>query len=79
MKRRWKTFPLLNFWFRQSLINQKPKGGDLNYRRPSLKLKTMITFIIGFVVGAYIDNRFAPKIRIVDGKVTLTWADKNKK
>lgn len=39
----------------------------------------MITFIAGFAIGAYIDNRFAPKVRFVDGKVTLTWADKTKK
>lgn len=38
----------------------------------------MTTLIIGFALGMFIDNRFAPKVRIVGGKITLEWSDKNK-
>lgn len=39
----------------------------------------MVLLIIGFVVGVIVDNRYAPKVRYTDGKITFEWADKNKK
>lgn len=36
----------------------------------------MLTFIIGFAVGVIVDNRFAPKVRMVDGKITFEWTSK---
>lgn len=38
----------------------------------------ILVFIIGFVVGVIVDNRFAPKVKYVDGKITLEWSDKKK-
>ncbi len=39
---------------------------------------TLLVFAVGVVVGAIIDNRFAPKVKKVDGKITLEWSDKKK-
>ena len=36
-------------------------------------------FLIGFAIGGFVDNRFAPKVKMVDGKITFEWSDKNKK
>lgn len=36
----------------------------------------IIVFIIGFITGVVIDNRFAPKVRVVDGKITFEWNTK---
>jgi hypothetical protein len=36
----------------------------------------MILFIIGVVVGAILDNRFAPKVKFTDGKVTFEYSNK---
>lgn len=38
----------------------------------------MLIFILGFIAGVVIDNKFAPKVRIVDGKITLEWNNKKK-
>lgn len=38
----------------------------------------MITFIIGVIVGAFLDNKFAPKVKYTDGKITFEWSDKKK-
>ncbi len=31
-----------------------------------------------FLLGMYVDNRFCPRVRIVDGKMTVEWSDKKK-
>lgn len=36
----------------------------------------MITFIIGLIVGAILDNRFAPKVKFTDGKITFEYNKK---
>lgn len=41
----------------------------------------ILLLILAFVAGAVLDNMFAPKITIVDGKLTFEWTtpkDKNK-
>jgi hypothetical protein len=38
----------------------------------------MISFILGLAIGVFIDNRFAPKVKMVDGKITFEWSDKKK-
>lgn len=40
----------------------------------------MITLLMiaSFLAGMYVDNRFCPKVRIVDGKLTVEWNDKAK-
>lgn len=44
------------------------------------KINIMILgLIIGVVIGAILDNRYAPKVKVTDGKVTFEWSDKNKK
>lgn len=35
--------------------------------------------ILAFAAGMYVDNRFCPKVRIIDGKLTVEWNDKTKK
>jgi hypothetical protein len=39
----------------------------------------MTLLIIGFVIGVIVDNRFAPKVKYTDGKISFEWSDKNKK
>lgn len=34
--------------------------------------------IASFIAGMYVDNRFCPKVRILDGKLTVEWNDKDK-
>lgn len=34
--------------------------------------------LLSFLSGMYIDNRFCPRVRIVDGELKISWADKNK-
>lgn len=36
----------------------------------------VLAFVIGLVLGIFLDNRFAPKVRIENGKVTFTYTDK---
>lgn len=38
----------------------------------------MITLFIGIIIGAIIDNRYAPKVKLENGKVTFEWSDKKK-
>lgn len=38
----------------------------------------IIGLFIGFVIGVIIDNRYAPKVKKVDGKITLEWSEKKK-
>jgi len=47
--------------------------------KKEVKTKVMLFIcILCFIAGVVIDNRFAPKVTIVDGEVKLKWADKNK-
>lgn len=39
---------------------------------------TIVLMILAFVAGMVVDNRFAPKVKRVDGKITLEWSDKKK-
>lgn len=39
----------------------------------------LFLLILSFAAGMYVDNRFCPKVRIINGKLTIEWADKNKK
>lgn len=43
-----------------------------------LKTKDMLIFVIGVIVGAVLDNMFAPKIKMEDGKITLEYSKKKK-
>jgi len=36
----------------------------------------IITFLIGFAVGMIVAMRYAPKLKVVNGKITLEWSDK---
>lgn len=38
----------------------------------------LLLCILSFIAGAVVDNRFAPKVTIVNGEVKLQWADKKK-
>lgn len=38
----------------------------------------MLIFLFGLIVGAILDNVFAPKIKFEDGKVTLEYSKKKK-
>lgn len=38
----------------------------------------ILLIIAAFLAGMYVDNRFCPKVRIVDGKLTVEWNDKSK-
>lgn len=39
----------------------------------------MFLFIIGIIVGVVLDNMFAPKVHMQDGKITFEWTKpKNK-
>jgi hypothetical protein len=38
----------------------------------------MILFVIGLIAGAVLDNMFAPKIKMEDGKITLEYSKKKK-
>lgn len=38
----------------------------------------MISFIIGFALGFFIAMRFAPKIKITNGKINIEWSDTKK-
>lgn len=33
----------------------------------------MINFILGFAAGMVVAMRYAPKLRVVNGKITLEW------
>ncbi len=47
--------------------------------KKEVKTKVMLFIcILCFIAGAIVDNRFAPKVTIVDGEVKLQWADKKK-
>lgn len=39
----------------------------------------LLFMILSFAAGMYVDNRFCPKIRFEDGKLTVQWIDKEKK
>lgn len=38
----------------------------------------IIGLIVGFILGVIIDNRYAPKVKMSDGKISFEWSDKNK-
>lgn len=38
----------------------------------------ILIFILGAVTGAFLDNRFAPRVRFENGKVTFEYTDRKK-
>lgn len=36
-------------------------------------------FILGLIAGAVLDNMFAPKVKLEDGKLTFEWTKPKKK
>lgn len=79
MMKKWTAFPLLTSLLKRSQIKSNGPGELPGLFSLTLKTNKMIMLLIGLVLGAYLDNRFAPKIRIENGKFTMQWADKNKK
>lgn len=61
------------------MAKPNPKTGVF-YAPVLNKKKQMITLLMiaSFIAGMYVDNRFCPKVRIVDGKLTVEWSDKGK-
>ncbi len=36
----------------------------------------MILLILAFIAGMFVDNMFAPKIKMENGKLTVEWSNK---
>lgn len=36
----------------------------------------LFIFVAGLIIGAILDNKYAPKIKVVEGKLTLEWSNK---